>query len=92
MGIESDNRYRRSSFGRVLESNECRLEELDRQGIQVVVDGPQVIQFFFDRALASSTPREFEHEWVLNVAGLVKQFEAETHQTESADDRPRLPS
>ena len=78
MGITPDRRGRRPGFGRVLESNESRLEALDRRGIQVVVDAQRTLQFFLDRALASATPREFEHEWALNVAGLVKQFEAES--------------
>jgi hypothetical protein len=87
MGIAYGHPGRRSGFGRVLESNESRLEALDRQGVQVVVDARQMLQFFLDRALVSSTPREFEHEWVLNVAGLVKEFEAEARSTENPGRR-----
>ena len=83
MGIAYGQPGRRSGYGRVLESNESRLEALDRQGVQVVVDARKMLQFFLDRALVSPTPREFEHEWVLNVAGLVKQFETDARATEN---------
>jgi len=82
MGNAGDRPVRRTNFQRVIESNERRLEALDRQGVPLVVDGRRVLQFFFDRALASVTLRDFDHEWALNVTGLVKQFETEAHATE----------
>jgi hypothetical protein len=69
----------RSTFGRVLESNECRLDALDRQGIRVDVDGPTVLEFLFDRALAFGTGRELRLNWVLNIAGWLNYIESEAH-------------
>lgn len=45
----------RSILARVLESNESRLDALDRQGIRVTIDGPTALEFLFDRTLASGT-------------------------------------
>jgi hypothetical protein len=88
MGTAHKNPGARTSFGRVLESNEHRLEALDRKGIPLVVDGRQMLQFFLDRALVSTNSREFELEWALNVAGLVKQFESDALSTGNPAARP----
>jgi hypothetical protein len=84
MGNARSHCDRRSILGRVLESNECRLDALDRQGIPVVVDGPTVLEFLFDRALASGTARELRLNWMLNIAGLLNQVETEAYQANLA--------
>jgi hypothetical protein len=81
MGRARSHSDRRSILTRVLESNECRLDVLDRQGIRVTVDGPTVLEFLFDRTLASGTARELRLNWMLNIAGLLNQIETEAHQT-----------
>jgi hypothetical protein len=79
MGNTRNDANHGSIFGRVLESNECRLDALDRQGIQISVDGPTVLEFLFDRALANGTTREHRLNWMLNVAGLLNQVETEAY-------------
>ncbi len=59
----------------MLESNERRLDALDRRGVLVAVDGRTVLQFLFDRTLASNTTRAFRLNWGLNVAGLLNEAE-----------------
>ena len=80
MGNTRDYANRESIFARVLESNESRLDALDRQGIQIKVDGPTVLEFLFDRTLANGTTREHRLNWMLNVAGLLNQIETEAYQ------------
>ena len=70
-----DHSEGRATLGHVRESNERRFEALDRRGIEVVVDGPAVLQFLFHRTLVSRSPREFRLIWMLNVAGLLKNAE-----------------
>jgi hypothetical protein len=77
MGAVRDRCEHRLSLGQVLESNARRLDALDRQGTQVVVDAPAVLEFLFDRALADATPLEFRLNWVRNVAGLLNSIEPE---------------
>jgi len=76
--IDSD---RRSILGRVRDSNERRLDALDRQGIRVTVDGPTALEFLFDRVLAIGSAREMRLNWMLNIAGLLNQVETEACQT-----------
>ena len=84
MGDVRDHVERRSVLDRVIESNEYRLDALVRQGVDVTVDGPTVLQFLFERALATASAREFQLDWVLNVAGLVKQLEADARPVDLA--------
>jgi hypothetical protein len=60
---------------RVRDSNAARFERLHTQGVQVVVDGCDVLHFLFDRVLATNTVSEFDRSWALNIAGLLDQFE-----------------
>jgi len=64
-------------FGHVLESNEQRLDRLDRRGVPVAVDGAAVLEFLFERALTTRTARELRRAWILNVAGLLNDVEGE---------------
>jgi len=64
----------------VLDSNERRLEALDRQGVQVTVDGPTALEFLLDRALVNGTARELRLNWMLNVAGLLNHIETAAHK------------
>ena len=79
----ADPNGRRSILGRVLESNERRLEALDRQGVRVMVDAPAVLEFLCDRALVSGTARELRLNWMLNVAGLLNELETEARQRDA---------
>ena len=62
----------------MLDSNECRLDRLDSQGIEFIVDGVAVLQFLFQRVLATRTAQDFKLNWALNVAGLLDQVETQT--------------
>jgi hypothetical protein len=67
---------RRSIAGRVLDSNESRLETLHRRGVHVVVDGRSLLEFFFVQTLASDA-EQFRHKWAMNVSSLLDQVDAE---------------
>jgi hypothetical protein len=67
-----------SMLERVLDSNECRLDRLDDQGMEFIIDGVAVLQFLVQRILASRTAQDFRLNWALNVAGLLDQVETQT--------------
>jgi hypothetical protein len=67
---------RRSTVGRVLDSNETRLETLNRCGVPVIVDSRSLLEFFFVQTLATE-PDQFRQKWAVNVARLLDQVDAE---------------
>ena len=69
---------RQSILERVLDSNECRLDRLDSQGIEFNIDGVAVLPVLLQRTLASRTNHDFKLNWALNVAGLLDQVETQT--------------
>jgi hypothetical protein len=73
--IHPDNQ---SILERVLDSNECRLDRLDGHGIEFAIDGAAVLQFLFQRVLASRTTHDFRLNWAMNVAGLLDEVETQT--------------
>jgi hypothetical protein len=81
-----------STLERVLDSNECRLDRLDDQGIEFIVDGVAVLQFLFQRILASRTTQDFKLNWALNVAGLLEHVETQTLVTRGSLSRRHLSS
>jgi hypothetical protein len=60
---------------RVSDSNAARLDRLHGQGVQVVVDGRDVLEFLFERVLATKTVSEFDRSWAFNIDGLLDQVE-----------------
>ena len=67
---------RRSIVGRVLESNETRLETLNQYGIPVIIDARSLLEFFFIQTLATDAA-QFRHKWAMNVSRLLDQIDAE---------------
>ena len=66
----------RSPAGRVLDSNEIRLETLNRHGVAVIVDSRSLLEFFFLQTLATDA-EQFRHRWAVNVSRLLDQVDAE---------------
>ena len=73
-----------SILERLLESNECRLDRLDSQGIEFIIDGVAVLPFLLQRILVSRTTHDFKLNWALNVAGLLDQVETQTLVTRAS--------
>jgi hypothetical protein len=61
----------------VLDSNEFRFDRLYERGFELAVDGVAVIQFLFERVVASPTQGDFRIKWALDVAGVLADAEAE---------------
>src|SRR3954464_4571117 len=72
---------------RVRDSNAARLDRLHSHGVQLVVDGCDVLQFLFERVLATQTVSEFDRSWAFNIEGLLDQVE--TSATKASTDRQR---
>ena len=62
---------------RIRDANERRLGSLARQGIRVVLDGRDVLQFVLDHVCENWSEREFERQWVRHVSALLDQLDAD---------------
>jgi hypothetical protein len=62
---------------KVRDANERRLGTLARQGIRVVLDAPEVLQFVLEQVRENWSERDFEREWVFHVSALLDQLDAE---------------
>jgi hypothetical protein len=78
MESPSEQSLTQSTLAKVRESNEARLDALASKGVSIVIDGPALVSFLFDRALACDSARDFRRSWILNVAGLLNEIEATT--------------
>ena len=72
---------------RVRDSNAARLDRLHSHGVQLVVDGCDVLQFLFERVLATKTVSEFDRSWALNIEGLLDQVETSASTSDIATGR-----
>jgi hypothetical protein len=68
---------RQRTLSRVLDSNGSRLDRLHERGFQLAVDGVAVIQFLFERILASPTQHDFRFNWAFDVAAVLADAETE---------------
>ena len=60
----------------MLDSNELRLDRLDRLGVPVIIDGPALLLFMFQRLLdKNGTLAEAKLTWARDIAGLIDDFE-----------------
>ena len=83
---------RRTGLGELLDSNARRLDHLGSHGTSLIIDGPAVIEFVFERVLASRTTNEFTLKWAQNVSGLLDHLETQASVppcTRSASEMPR---
>jgi hypothetical protein len=72
-----DIRPRRySPLSQLLDSNARRLDTLHHRGVDVVLDGPALLQFVFERVLATGARTDYRVNWALNVAGLLDDIES----------------
>ena len=62
---------------KVRDANERRLGTLARQGIRVVLDAPEVLQFVLEQVRENWSERDFERQWVVHVSALLDQLDAE---------------
>ena len=72
---------------RVRDSNAVRLDRLHSHGVQLVVDGCDVLQFLFQRVLVTKTVSEFDRSWALNIEGLLDQVETIASTSDIATGR-----
>jgi hypothetical protein len=60
----------------LLDSNELRLDRLDRLGVPVIVDGPALLLFMFQRLVdRNRSAVEAKLTWARNIAGLIDDYE-----------------
>jgi hypothetical protein len=62
----------------LFDSNELRLDRLALDGVPVLVDGPALLLFVFERALINRAPKDSKLAWARNVAGLLNELEDQT--------------
>jgi hypothetical protein len=76
-----------SILKRVRDSNAARLDRLHDHGVPVVVDGRDVLHFYFERVIAAKSVSEFDRSWALNIDGLLDQVETSASTAEIAKGR-----
>lgn len=74
--MKGESERRRTSLSELLDYNARRLDQLGSRGTVLAIDGAAVIEFVFERVLASATASEFTLKWARNVSGLLDQLEA----------------
>jgi hypothetical protein len=74
--MKSASQRRRTNLSELLDCNARRLDQLGSRRAVVAIDGAAVIEFVFERVLASATASEFTLKWARNVSGLLDELEA----------------
>ncbi len=72
----------RSILRCVRDSNAARLDRLHRQGVQVVLEGPDVLRFLLERVLVTESMSEFDRSWTLDIDRLLNEVEAITSRSD----------
>jgi hypothetical protein len=62
----------------LLDSNEVRLDRLASHEVPVLVDGPALLLFVFQRTLVNRAKNDEKLAWARNVAGLLDELEVRT--------------
>jgi hypothetical protein len=65
-----------SALDQLLDSNARRLDTLHNRGVDVIVNGPALLQFVFDRVLATGPRADHRLNWARNVASLLDDVES----------------
>jgi len=76
---------------KVRDANERRLSSLAGQGIRIVVDGSDVLEFVLDHVGEGWSERDFERQWVRHVSALLDRVDADlttSRDPVSATTRP----
>jgi hypothetical protein len=77
--------------GKLRDANERRLSGLVGQGIRIVLDGPEVLQFVLGHVNENWCPRDFERKWLIHVSALLDKLDAdlarESRHQDDTDER-----
>jgi hypothetical protein len=81
MAAFSDHERASVLLSRIDDSNAYRLDSLHARDIAFGIHGPAVLEFLFQRIIATKSTQALRRDWVLQVARLLDLIETETAES-----------